>query len=201
MVINSKQKIGVKVGRQKNSGVCVRGNTHTGDDSEYYGVLQEILEVEYPGHNSTVYLFNCEWFDPVPNKGMKVHPIYGITKVKRARRYAKFDPFIIASRATQVYYANYPSEIRGKQDWLVVMKTKPRGVIEKITSIPSAHQEEFMSNLKNLPINVDGQIRINESELQLNEVDLTIEKSNDESDSAGSVSSDESESTNDELTT
>ncbi|PKU80173.1 hypothetical protein MA16_Dca023368 [Dendrobium catenatum] len=58
-----------------------------------------------------------------------------------------------------------------------------------------------MSNLKNLPINVDDQIRINESELQLEEVDLTIEESNDESDSNGSVSSYASESTNDELTT
>ncbi|PKU82789.1 hypothetical protein MA16_Dca006087 [Dendrobium catenatum] len=57
-----------------------------------------------------------------------------------------------------------------------------------------------MSNLKNLPINVDDQIRINESELQLEEVDLTIEESNDESDSAKIVSSYESESTNDELT-
>ncbi|PKU65335.1 hypothetical protein MA16_Dca001225 [Dendrobium catenatum] len=187
--------------KTENSGVCVRGNTHTGDDSEYYGVLQEILEVEYPGMRNIVYLFNCEWFDPVPNRGTKVHPIYGITEVKRARRYAKFDPFIIASQATQVYYANYPSGIRGKQDWLVVMKTKPRGVIEKTSTIPTAHQEEFMSNLKDLPINVDDQIRFNESELQLEEVDLNIEESDDESDCARSVSSDESESTNDELTT
>ncbi|PKU59317.1 hypothetical protein MA16_Dca028961 [Dendrobium catenatum] len=58
-----------------------------------------------------------------------------------------------------------------------------------------------MSSLKNLPINIDDQIRINESELQSEEVDLTIEESNDESDSNGSVSSYASESTNDELTT
>ncbi|PKU83048.1 hypothetical protein MA16_Dca007719 [Dendrobium catenatum] len=57
-----------------------------------------------------------------------------------------------------------------------------------------------MSNLKNIPINVDDQIRINESELQLEEVDLTIEESNNESDSVGNISSYESESTNDELT-
>ncbi|PKU63950.1 hypothetical protein MA16_Dca021579 [Dendrobium catenatum] len=146
--------------------MCKREHPYR-DDSEYYGVLQEILEVEYPGQRNTVYLFNCEWFDPVPNRGMKVHLIYGITEVKRARRYEKFDPFIIASPATQVYYANYPSGIRGKQDWLGVMKTKPSGVIEKTTSIPLAHQEEFMSNLKNLPINVDDHIRYNKSELQL----------------------------------
>ncbi|PKU76212.1 hypothetical protein MA16_Dca027148 [Dendrobium catenatum] len=114
---------------------------------------------------NTVYVFNCEWFDPVKNIGTRVHPIYGIIEVKRGRRYAKFDPFIIASQATQAYYANYPSRIRGKQDWLVVMKKKPRGVIEKTSTIPSAHQEEFMSKLKNLPINVDDQIIINESEL------------------------------------
>ncbi|PKU60195.1 hypothetical protein MA16_Dca028886 [Dendrobium catenatum] len=58
-----------------------------------------------------------------------------------------------------------------------------------------------MSNLKNLPINVDDQIRINESELQLEEIDLTIDESNDESDSNGSISSYASESTNNELKT
>ncbi|KAH0467890.1 hypothetical protein IEQ34_002923 [Dendrobium chrysotoxum] len=38
-----------------------------------------------------------------------------------------------------------------------VMKTKPRRVIEKTTSIPPAHQEEFMSNIKNIANDVDDQ--------------------------------------------
>ncbi|KAL0906346.1 hypothetical protein M5K25_024834 [Dendrobium thyrsiflorum] len=48
--------------------------------------------------------------------------------------------------------------------------TKPRGVIEKITSIPPVHQEEFMSNLKDLVNDMDDQITTSKNELQLEEM-------------------------------
>ncbi|KAL4573651.1 hypothetical protein LXL04_020465 [Taraxacum kok-saghyz] len=55
-----------------NTGVCI-----SGDSCDYYGMLLEILEVEYPGLpiKSTV-LFRCDWYDPTPNVGVKIHNEY-----------------------------------------------------------------------------------------------------------------------------
>ena len=41
-----------------NNGVCVKGET------DFYGILQEIIEVEFPGLVKLKYvLFKCDWFD------------------------------------------------------------------------------------------------------------------------------------------
>nr|XP_016493822.1 PREDICTED: uncharacterized protein LOC107813119 [Nicotiana tabacum] len=45
------------------------------------------------------------------------------------REYDRYDPFIIAERVRQVYYAPYPLR-RDKAVWLVVIKTKPVGRVE-----------------------------------------------------------------------
>ncbi|KAH0436151.1 hypothetical protein IEQ34_026471 [Dendrobium chrysotoxum] len=70
-----------------------------------------------------------------------------------------------------------------------VMKTKLRGVIEKTTLIPPAHQEEFMSNIQDVANDVDDEIITTESELQLEELDLNIEDIHDESDSGTKMAS------------
>ncbi|KAL0927881.1 hypothetical protein M5K25_002102 [Dendrobium thyrsiflorum] len=44
----------------ENCGVCVKGNNHIGDYYEYYGVLREVLQLEYPGEGNNLYLFNCD---------------------------------------------------------------------------------------------------------------------------------------------
>ncbi|CAA7059438.1 unnamed protein product [Microthlaspi erraticum] len=52
-----------------NYGVCVRGEV------DFYGVLQEIIEVEYPGIlGLRCVLFKCDWFDPTPGRVVKVSP-------------------------------------------------------------------------------------------------------------------------------
>jgi hypothetical protein len=46
----------VKGGENENSGV------------DYYGVLKEVIEVQFPSHSVLfVVLFKCDWFDPTPN--------------------------------------------------------------------------------------------------------------------------------------
>lgn len=40
-------------------------------------------------------LFYCEWFDLIPNREMKKHKSYGITKVKFIRRCFEFVSFIL----------------------------------------------------------------------------------------------------------
>ncbi|PKU63659.1 Retrovirus-related Pol polyprotein from transposon TNT 1-94 [Dendrobium catenatum] len=74
--------------KTENCGVCVRGNTHEEDECDYYGILNEVLDLEYPGEDENfVCLFNCQWYDPVQNRGTRVHPVYGLVDVKHSRRY------------------------------------------------------------------------------------------------------------------
>jgi hypothetical protein len=46
-----------------NNGVCIKGEW-AGEDTvhDYYGVLEEVVELEYEGHNKVV-LFKCHWFN------------------------------------------------------------------------------------------------------------------------------------------
>ena len=45
-------------------------------------------------------------------------------------RYEQFDPFIIVNNLRQVYYVSYRATTMDKRGWCVIIKTKPRGVIE-----------------------------------------------------------------------
>ncbi|KAG2329617.1 hypothetical protein Bca52824_000797 [Brassica carinata] len=72
-------------------GVCVTGTNET----DYYGLIQEIMMVEYHGDvGLKVMVFKCSWFDTTENRGMRIHP-FGLVDVSPRRQYAKYDPFVI----------------------------------------------------------------------------------------------------------
>ncbi|OMO60135.1 hypothetical protein COLO4_33931 [Corchorus olitorius] len=81
-----------------------------------------------------VVLFEGDWFDLI--NGMKVHPLYKLVDVNRKKFYRKYNPFILAQQAIQVYYCHYPSMKKDKVDWMAVCETKSRRVID------SAFKEE-----------------------------------------------------------
>ncbi|XP_015170735.1 uncharacterized protein [Solanum tuberosum] len=114
-----------------NSGVCIKGTNYSADDNDYYGVLTEILELEYKGSTpiKRTVLFKCEWFDPTPNVGMNIHPKYKLVDINHKRKVKKYEPFVLAMQAAQVYYASYPSLRRDKNGWWAVCKTKARGIV------------------------------------------------------------------------
>ncbi|KAM0070264.1 putative Transposase-associated domain-containing protein [Helianthus debilis subsp. tardiflorus] len=114
----------------QNSGVCVKGASYDENESDYYGLLNEILEVEYHSKlgSCVVVLFKCTWFDPV--NGVRVDPKTGMVDVKPKAIGCVDDPFILASQAQQVYYTPYPSKEKSLKDWWAVVKTTPRGVYE-----------------------------------------------------------------------
>lgn len=131
-----------------NSGVCIKGTNYSETESDYYGRLSEILQLEYPGLpiKRTV-LFKCEWFDPTNNVGMKVHKQYGLVDINHRRKLNKYEPFILAMQAAQVYYVPYPSSRRDKSDWLAVFKVKARQVVD-VPAIDKAFQEDESVNLE-----------------------------------------------------
>ncbi|WMV08697.1 hypothetical protein MTR67_002082 [Solanum verrucosum] len=128
--------------KTNNSGVYIQGDVDgIGKTIEYYGVIQEIIEVRYSGWpNKKIVLFRCEWFDP-SHKGTKVDHQHNIIEVKHTRKYKSYDPFIIAQHAKQVYYASYPLR-RDKADWWVVIKSKPVGRIEIDNVLDVAYQND-----------------------------------------------------------
>ncbi|XP_021603863.1 uncharacterized protein LOC110608886 [Manihot esculenta] len=129
-----------------NFGVCIKGSNYSSEESDYYGQLVEVLRLEYPGLpiKRTV-LFKCDWFDPTPNTGTKVHRQYRIVDINNKCRYSKYEPFVLASQATQVIYALYPSKHCDKNDWWAVMKVKGRPVV-KVSQTSSKTYEPFQED-------------------------------------------------------
>ena len=129
-----------------NCGVCVKGVTQGGED-DFYGVIDRIIEIEYHGLPTKVPLFYCQWFDP-SHRGTRVHPQYKIVQIHKRRRYQYYDPFIIAQKARQVYYIDYPDTCKDLRDWCVAIATKPRGHVEvddineETTADESAYQAD-----------------------------------------------------------
>nr|GME09613.1 uncharacterized protein LOC109179592 [Ipomoea batatas] len=146
-----------------NSGVCIKGINYSVDESDYYGRLVEVVQVEYPGLpiKRTV-LFKCDWFDPT-SVGMKVHSMYKLVEVNHKRRFNRYEPFILAMQAAQVYYCTYPSLRRDKLDWWAVCKIKARSNVEVPESsistedslIPAPFQEETTDNHELVQIDED----------------------------------------------
>ncbi|KAI3520702.1 hypothetical protein L1887_10152 [Cichorium endivia] len=118
-----------------NYGVCVRGETYNAEESDYYGLVDDILEIEYYGRgHSVVVLFRCTWFDN--DHGVIVNQ-NGLVDVKHKSRLQTNDPFCLASQAEQVFYTPYPATTKETKDKWAVVKTKARGVIE----VTEAEQE------------------------------------------------------------
>ncbi|XP_060194944.1 uncharacterized protein LOC132624136 [Lycium barbarum] len=128
--------------KTNNSGVCIKGDADgSGVTVDYYGVLQEIIQLKYPGYpKKTITLFRCKWFDPC-QRGKRVNRQHNVIEVKHTRQYNLYDPFIIAQNAKQVYYAPYPLH-RDKVDWWVVIKTKPVGSIEVDNALDMAYKND-----------------------------------------------------------
>jgi len=160
-----------------NSGVCVSGIGHDETTNDYYGVLKEILELEWPSQESKkLVLFYCDWFDP-SNRGMRMHKQYRIVEVRKGRKYEKYDPFIFPKAATQVYYSPYPGRQKDKVDWLVVIKTKPRGVVDDRHTLDVVYQVQ--ESHVNAIIEEDPIDHLQDDEIDGEEVDLPRVQEND----------------------
>lgn len=106
-----------------NSGVCVQGSIYGENDLDYYGIIEEILELSYLGCQNKVFLFRCHRFDPT--NGVNVHEKFGIVDVKPKSRLHSNEPFVLVSQAQQVYYTMYPQR-RGRAggEWWAACKVR-----------------------------------------------------------------------------
>jgi len=81
-----------------------------------------------------VFLFKCYWYDTT-DRGIRVDPYYGFVEINsKARLRNVNDVFVFAKQCQQAYYTYTPSfrKDRSRDDWLSVLKTKPRGRVEVV---------------------------------------------------------------------
>ncbi|XP_043807342.1 uncharacterized protein LOC122721981 [Manihot esculenta] len=126
-----------------NSGVCIKGSNYSNEESDYYGQLLEVIRLEYPGLPiKRVVLFKCNWFDPTPNVGTKIHSKYKLIDVNHKRSFNRYEPFVLGVQAIQVIYTSYPSLRRDKIEWWAAVKVKARSMIQLPTQENTQPDEE-----------------------------------------------------------
>jgi hypothetical protein len=112
-----------------NSGVCVTSFDESNNALEYYGVIEDIIKIEWEGSMKLeLVLFDCSWFDPTPN-GLRHTEDLGLVEINHTLRLSNFDPFVMASQVTQVYYMSYPCKNKELSPWWVVNHVAPHGCV------------------------------------------------------------------------
>jgi hypothetical protein len=88
----------------QNSGVAViPEGSEDGDNVEYYGMLTEILELQFLG-GRRVPLFRCKWVDIFnKSRGIKTD-VYGLISINFKCLLKTDEPFVLASQASQAFF-------------------------------------------------------------------------------------------------
>ena len=72
-------------------------STNASDEADYYGILTDIIQIEYEGAvNLKITLFKCKWYDPMIGRGTR-RSNGGIVDVLSSRKYYKYEPFILGT--------------------------------------------------------------------------------------------------------
>lgn len=131
----------------QNSGVMTEG-THDGENIDFYGVLKEIIELQYNSNfeaRRSVVLFRCDWY----NQGGKTRGIRDdghFKSINVQSLWYKTDPFILATQSRKIFYLQDTS--LGKE-WRVVQKFEHRNiydVAEKDEPSHDVHQDDHCSD-------------------------------------------------------
>jgi hypothetical protein len=62
-----------------NSGVGVKGSTSNKFKVDYYGKLEEVIELQYHSKQNRVFLFKCYYYD-ITNREIRVDSHHGLVK-------------------------------------------------------------------------------------------------------------------------
>ncbi|KAK1373881.1 hypothetical protein POM88_030074 [Heracleum sosnowskyi] len=97
------------------------GSNYSETSNDYFGILEEILLIEYPRHSiKKTALFKCEWFDPTLNAGTKIHQRYNIVETRQGRLASCMQsessplvelPQIFESRNQDAYLEHFPEHL------------------------------------------------------------------------------------------
>jgi len=135
----------------QNSGVMTPGS-HNGMDIDFYGVLKEVIELEYNSNlqvRRTVVLFRCDWFNQEgKTRGPRDDSYFKSINVQSL--WYQTDPFILSTQAKKFFYLQ--DTALGK-DWRVVQKFEHRNmydVAEKDEASHDVHQDDYGSDTEHV---------------------------------------------------
>jgi hypothetical protein len=117
-----------------NSEVCVKRSTSNKFKVDYYGKLEEVIELQYHSKHNIIFLFKFYWYDTA-DKEIRVDPYYGLVEINSKARLCNVDNvFVFTKQCQQVYYIYNPSfrNDRLRVDWLSIVKIKLRGRVEVV---------------------------------------------------------------------
>ena len=126
-----------------NTGVCVTCTDDDGSVLEYFGVIEDIIKISWEGcEQLDQVLFYCHWFDPTA-RGVRRTENLGLVEVKHSLRLSNFEPFVLSSQVTQVYYLPYACATRSDlRDWWVVYHVTPRDRLPPMDTNNDSNQAE-----------------------------------------------------------
>jgi hypothetical protein len=99
-----------------------KDGTVTEETKPYYGIIQEILELNY--QETRIPLFRCLFAGDGKNQILKKDGLTLVNFTKARSTHNPDDPFILASQARQVFYSNEIGD-----ELCVVMRAPPRGIL------------------------------------------------------------------------
>ncbi|RWR90776.1 class III heat shock protein [Cinnamomum micranthum f. kanehirae] len=118
------QNSGVFLTAETSSFASARDTNPMTGNVGYYGVLKDVIELQYIGGNRIV-LFKCDWWDVTNHGGRGIkQDEYGFTCVNFTRTLNTNEPLILANQAQQVFYVqdtnepnwHRPPDVSG-EDW------------------------------------------------------------------------------------
>ncbi|TYK04755.1 uncharacterized protein E5676_scaffold68G00570 [Cucumis melo var. makuwa] len=153
----------------QNSGIMVIGESDASEtsDNNFYGVLDEMLHVQYPLERN-VWLFKCRWYDTDVNKSQRTHIEVGYKYLNTSRFWYAEEPVILATQAHQVFYVDDP---KNGSNWKVVQVIQNK----RIWDVPEVEDVQN-DHINILEVVVSHQVddHIEDDTLCRNDIDPTI---------------------------
>ncbi|KAK5825816.1 hypothetical protein PVK06_020684 [Gossypium arboreum] len=123
------QNCGVVVNSLITSYASARDNNPVEGNVEYYGLITDIIELDYYGKWKVV-LFRCYWADANTARGIK-NDQFGFTMVNFSRlihigEHLIDEPYVFSSQVKQVFYSKDPIN----EGWYVVLRNTPRDLFD-----------------------------------------------------------------------
>lgn len=129
--------------KTQNSGIVVKGQ-HGNNIIDFYGVINEIIEVKYWLGKKRVLIFKCDWWKVDDVSGMQIDKDWGITSVNSSRKWYEDQPYVLPDHVQQVFYVE---DMKLGKNWYVVEKFNPRNSYDipeqqDLGEVEEAYQEE-----------------------------------------------------------
>jgi len=84
--------------------ICVNESTSNEFKVDYYGKLEEVIELQYHSKHNRVFLFTWYWYDTTDKK-VRLDLYYDLVKINTKTKLRNIDNvFVLMKQCQQVYY-------------------------------------------------------------------------------------------------